>query len=413
MTLSTLFKYLIGNRQAILDVAASRSAVFVGLLFVLAAGLAREYDGEDLRSEPWHLLLPLGASLVTSALLYMLLKALLWIRGGEADGHKLGYQELLSLYWMTAPLALLYGIPVERFLSAGDATRANLALLAIVSLWRVVLMTRAISILYGLNFFRALVPIMLFADTGALTLIRITPKPIVGIMGGIRLSESESVLHEVTCIVLFLGILSWPIWLIGTIVAVGPTWQLADFRELPQQSTSRGLWFAAAASIVAWFLVLPFTQPEQRLRHQVETDLRADRIREGLELMSAHERSDFPPHWDPPPRLGYRESTPDIMDVMAYIDVVSAKDWVRSAYAKKFSNSLRGESEPGVWWELKPQEIERRIAIIEQLPEKDQLIEEHGYALEMAMDQASSPLKERIEKLLKESGHEFIRDQRR
>lgn len=412
MTLSTLFKYLIGNRQAILDIAASRSSVYVGLLFVLAAGLAREYDGEDLWSEPWHLLLPLGASLATSALLYMLLKVLLWFRGGEADGRKLSYRELLSLYWMTAPLALLYGIPFERFLSAGDATRANLALLGIVSLWRVLLMTRAISVIYELNFvrivmivelgfFRALFPVMLFADTVALTLLKITPIPIVGIMGGIRLSESEAIIHNTSFTIGVLGVLSWPIWLIGAFFAVGPSWQLADFRELPPRRSSRSVWIAAVASVALWFFVLPITQPEQRLRHQVETDLRADRIREALELMSAHERGDFPPHWDPPPRIGYRETKPDIVDVAAHLDILPVNDWVRQIYADKFNNSLRGETEPGIWWELKPDEVERRIAIIERMPNKDELINDHADGLRHIVGSMPSPLKERIQELVK------------
>jgi hypothetical protein len=403
MTLSTLFKYLIGNRQAILDIAASRNSVFVGLLFVLAAGLAREYDGDDLCSEPWHLLLPLGASLVTSALLYMLLKVLLWIRGGEADGRKLGYQELLSLYWMTAPLALFYGIPVERFLSAGEATRANLALLAIVSLWRVLLMTRAISVVYGVNFFRTLFPVMLFADTVALTLIGNTPRPILGIMGGIRLSESESVILETTFLVQASGFLSWPIWLIGSFFAVSPTWQLADFREGPQRRTSPLVWSLAVASILIWLVPLPFTQAEQSLRHHAETDLRNNRIREALELMSAHERDDFPPHWDPPPRIGYRETKPDIVDVAAHLNVLPVSEWVRQLYADKFNNSLRGETEPGIWWELEPDEIERRIAVIERMPNKDKLVKDHAYGLRQIVGRMPSPLKERIQELIKDS----------
>jgi hypothetical protein len=70
MGIRTLLRYLIGDRQAILDLAASRWTLLVGFLFVLSAALAREYDGKDLLHEPWHLLLPLGASLVASALLF-------------------------------------------------------------------------------------------------------------------------------------------------------------------------------------------------------------------------------------------------------------------------------------------------------------------------------------------------------
>ena len=39
------------------------------------------------------------------------------------------FRSFLNLYWMTAPLAWLYAIPFERFLSPADATTANLALL--------------------------------------------------------------------------------------------------------------------------------------------------------------------------------------------------------------------------------------------------------------------------------------------
>ena len=65
MTISTLIRYLVGHRRAILEVAESKSAVWLGLLFVISAGFAREYDGVDLLHEPWHLALPLGASLAT------------------------------------------------------------------------------------------------------------------------------------------------------------------------------------------------------------------------------------------------------------------------------------------------------------------------------------------------------------
>lgn len=68
MTIRTLFLYLIGNRQAILAIAANRSALLIGFLFVLSAGLAREYDNHDLVHEPWHVLLPLVASAPASGL---------------------------------------------------------------------------------------------------------------------------------------------------------------------------------------------------------------------------------------------------------------------------------------------------------------------------------------------------------
>jgi hypothetical protein len=146
MTPRTLLRYLVFlDRQAIQDIAVCRQAVWLGLLFVLSAGFAREYDGEDLLHESRHLLLPLGASLVTSLLLFGLVWLVErgWRRGEQSFGQ--AYRSFLGLYWMTAPLAWLYAVPVERFLSPADAVRANLWLLGIVALWRVVLMVRVVS----------------------------------------------------------------------------------------------------------------------------------------------------------------------------------------------------------------------------------------------------------------------------
>ena len=56
MKASTLPLYLIGSRRAILDIASSRWSLLIGAIFVLSAGFAREYDGEDLIGEPWHAL---------------------------------------------------------------------------------------------------------------------------------------------------------------------------------------------------------------------------------------------------------------------------------------------------------------------------------------------------------------------
>ena len=48
---------------------------------------------------------------------------------------------------MTAPLAWLYAIPYERFLSPVGATRANLWTLGLVAAWRVLLIIRVLVVL--------------------------------------------------------------------------------------------------------------------------------------------------------------------------------------------------------------------------------------------------------------------------
>ena len=118
MTPLTILRFLFGSRDAIERIAACRQAPWIGLLLVFSAALAREYDGQDLLHEPWHLFLPLFASLATSFLLYLLLRVVGWFRSAGWNPFWSGYWSFLGLYWMTAPLAWLYAIPVERFLSA-------------------------------------------------------------------------------------------------------------------------------------------------------------------------------------------------------------------------------------------------------------------------------------------------------
>src|SRR5262245_57749724 len=59
-----LFRFLIGQRGAIETAARQgRRLVWIALLLVVSAGLAREYDGEDLLARPWFVLAPLAVSL--------------------------------------------------------------------------------------------------------------------------------------------------------------------------------------------------------------------------------------------------------------------------------------------------------------------------------------------------------------
>src|SRR5439155_26698401 len=175
MGIRTLLRYLIGDWQAILDIAADRRAFWVGLLFVLSAGFAREYDGEDLWHEPWHLLIPLAASLVSSFVLFTICFVRVANNDPDRPSFFAGYRSFLTLFWMTAPLAWLYAVPYERFLDPLDAVRMNLFTLGLVSLWRVVLMVRVARVIFGYS--RATAPflVLLFADVVALLALCFLP----------------------------------------------------------------------------------------------------------------------------------------------------------------------------------------------------------------------------------------------
>ena len=76
------------------------------------------------------------------------------------------------------------------------------------------------------------------------------------------------------------------------------------------------------------------------MRSQVEEAMRAGRIPEGLAIMSAHSSSDFPPGWDPPPRVGYGETSPDLRDVLNHLVDREDARWVRVTYLEKLVHSV-------------------------------------------------------------------------
>lgn len=371
MGIVTIARFLIGQQQAILDIAASRHAIWVGLLFVLSAGFAREYDGEDLLREPWHLLLPLAASVVTSTLLY----ALLWIvvRGWSIPNEAGTFSAFVSLYWMTAPLAWLYAIPVERFLPAAESVNANYFLLTIVAAWRVILIIRVASVLFLVPAGQLVFPVLLFSHTVLVVLTLVVPAPILAIMGGVRLSESDQVIAGMNLLILMTTHLVWPLLAIGALIsifAVAPRERALALATLPPSSVQRSSWLLAAASLAIWVLILPLTQPEQQRRWQAEQLLRGGRIGEGLDYMARHSEASFPPHWDPPPRLGYSNEQPQVLDV---VEQVSQRPglpaWITKEYLRKFDHHFEQYFTAHRFWaELSDRDWDRYLDILEKYP---------------------------------------------
>jgi hypothetical protein len=403
----TLPLYLLGNRLAIVRLAESRAALWVGLLFVLSAGLAREYDGADLLHQPWHLALPLVASLGTSLMLYALVFIAARNRGVKVLPFVDGYRTLLTFYWWTAPLAWLYAIPVERFLSPGDATAANLWLLAAVSVWRVLLITRAVSVWLDAGFIAMFFIVMFFADTVAVLLAFISPKPIFNIMGGVRLSEPDRVVLDTMLTVMFLGGLSWFLWLIAAGVVIGkrtPAWRLAT-SSAGERRVSKPLWVVAALFLAVGISILPIGQREQQNRWRAEHFLRAGDLEHAVHYVSQFPRADFPPVWDPPPRLGFGEDRPPVLDVLESIEAHGAAQWFRELYVDKFSqdpsNLLReampDEDDPDT------SEFERILSVLEKnVPAKTFERMEEWYELRSIAedDRVDARLRERLTKYL-------------
>ncbi len=364
-----LFAYLIGRRRAILEIAADPKALLVAALLVVSAGLARNYDRASLMHEPWRLLGPFVASLAISGPLFLCSYGLGRRKGMADPGIARAYLTFLSLYWMTAPLAWLYGIPYERMLSPLGATIANLRTLALVSVWRVALMIRVVSVVFDMPIRAALALVMLVVDVAALTALYLVPLPVIHIMGGISPEQ-----HALAWSALLVTVLCWltlPLW-IGLAAAAyahgrTPAWRVPSTRERPA-SVKAALAFAAL-SVLGWALPLPFTQPEQILAHRVEQAYRISGPAAALTLMSIHRRIDFPPDWQPPPRKFPGE--PPIGEVLDMLEALAngpRPDWIADLYARSFQDRVRQDLYE---WpeELLTRHAVRLAAILTRLPQ--------------------------------------------
>ena len=65
------------------------------------------------------------------------LGALLWVAILPLKPRRWGYLQTVTFVALTAPPALLYAIPVERWMSMSDAIATNAWFLAVVAAWRV------------------------------------------------------------------------------------------------------------------------------------------------------------------------------------------------------------------------------------------------------------------------------------
>lgn len=391
LTPATLVRFLLGGPASIAQVATSRGSLPLGAILVLSAALAREYDHADLLHQPWWLLVPLAASVVSSLLLYLLVAGVARRRSSTMPTFWRGYGSLLACYWLTAPLAWLYAIPVERFLSEVDAARANLTLLALVAAWRVLVITRVVQVLFQTGWFAAFWLVMLFADTLVLVVLYFAPLPIFNIMGGIRLSEAEAVISETSLLVGFFAAISWPLWLGGCLVVASRERNWRWFEPVPTEppGVAASSWLLAIGATALGFLMLPWTQPAQQLRYRVERAMTEGRIAEGLQIMSQHQADEFPPHWAPPPYLGYADPQPPLLEVLAAFASENPAPWVRESFVNKlhvvipnwyFAWSVQSASEKDRW-----------LTVIESLPERPEIVRRHASVLELAIEQESSP----------------------
>lgn len=275
--------FLLGRRDAIERALSTRGLLGLGLVFVASAALAREYDAEFIAHNPIVLAVPFVASAAAAFLLFVVL----WFAAGRKGWPGTQAQQapvsaepevprasfwpmfgrFLGVFWLTAPMAWLYGIPFERMLPELAAAEANLWMLAFVAFWRVALMVRVAQVMFGFSLWHALVLVLFFGDLAVLGVVFFAPWPVMEIMGGVQ-GDVENLLAGVRYMLGFFGIVSFLILLIPFCTAMFFPAGFPKLRSTPQglltpqrNKLSPALWAVAVTAIIAWAALLPFTQP--------------------------------------------------------------------------------------------------------------------------------------------------------
>lgn len=397
MTPKTALRYLLGNGDAIREVASSRAAFWTGMALVIITTIPRNYDQTFIGESPLKWLFgSLAFSLVSGTWVFVIAYyCCAWRKTRNAEGKRPRvwhqWPAFMGLFWMTAPIAWLYSIPVERFLDSLPAARTNVALLAIVSFWRVALMARVFQCLCGVSYFIALLWVLTAAlgETLVVTLFGGTmAKAIMAGMGGMRNSPEEEVLRQALGVAFTVSFFGFPV--VGVITAVVNSLALIKCTAWPERQAQAVPRWMLATCALAWAAVAVYPQVELSRNVEVEQRVAAGHFREAIELMAARQPGEFAPSRPLPPKAFEREVFTQLPQCLRELKA-SDPEWVRRHFMTRLdqmcshlnprwmSGKEMSEAERvkhafgamgGYWWrEMIPSRYVELLEAMERLPE--------------------------------------------
>ena len=199
-----------------------REFLLFGLCFTCLAGIGRYWDNP--RAHLWQHL-GLGSLAYVFVLAFVIWAMLIALRPKNWS-----YLNVLLFVTLTSPPAILYAIPVERFMSADAAVSANVWFLAIVATWRLALYAVFLRRTAGLSVPAVIVGTLLPIAIIIVTLAILNLEHVVfNLMGGIR-DDERSVndgAYEVVLTLSLLSVLLAPILAISYGILVYRAWRAA------------------------------------------------------------------------------------------------------------------------------------------------------------------------------------------
>jgi len=206
--LSDEFK-LLTFRQIKLDTSIVNSYLVFGFAFTLLSGIGRYWDNP--RAELWQHL-GLGSVAYVFVLAFVL-----WVVIYPLKPKNWGYKNVLLFVTLTSPPAVLYAIPVERFMSFEAAQQVNVWFLAVVAIWRVALLAVFLMRVAGLSRFAVLVATLLPLTLVVATLTALNLEHVVfRIMAGLE-DHEKSVndgAYTVLLLITYFSVMAFPVLLV-------------------------------------------------------------------------------------------------------------------------------------------------------------------------------------------------------
>ena len=177
---------LLAFRRLVVESSEDRLGILVwGMLITWIVGIGRYWDHPSAHDwQYWGL----------GSLAYMwIFGTVLWFVGATLSPPRWRYLDVIGFMGLCSLPAMLYAIPVERFMTMSDAQKANVWFLAVVALYRVVLWGVFLRRYGGLRLLPTLVGVVvpIAAVVVALTMLNLD-HVVFNIMAGIRDSETSA-----------------------------------------------------------------------------------------------------------------------------------------------------------------------------------------------------------------------------
>ena len=199
-----------------------RAFLVFGLFFTWLAGVGRYWDNP--RAHVWQYL-GLG-----SVAYVFILALVIWLLLAPLRPKNWSYRNVLLFITLTAPPAILYAIPVEKFMSGESAEWANIWFLAVVAAWRVGLYAVFLRRTAGLSVVGVIVGTLLPLAIIVVSLSMLNLEHVVFKMMGGLTEEERSSNDGAFFVVLWLSILSvllTPLLVIAYAVLIFQSWRKA------------------------------------------------------------------------------------------------------------------------------------------------------------------------------------------